>query len=58
MFRSMSVTPDTIATLQRLAGLKPKTLAIMHGSSLAGDGAGALTAFADGLAMQRLAVAA
>jgi flavorubredoxin len=58
MFRSMSVTPDTIATLQRLAGLKPKTLAIMHGSSLAGDGAAALTAFADGLAMRRLAAAA
>lgn len=58
LFRSMSVTPDTIATLHRLAALKPRTLAIMHGSSLAGDGAGALRAFADGLAMQRLAAAA
>jgi flavorubredoxin len=58
MFRSMSVTPDSIATLHRLAALKPKTLAIMHGSSLAGDGAAALTAFAAGLGRQRLAAAA
>lgn len=58
MFRSMSVTEDTIATLHRLAGLKPETLAIMHGSSLAGNGAAALEAFADGLARQRLAAAA
>jgi flavorubredoxin len=58
MFRSMSITPETITTLHRLAALKPATLAIMHGSSLAGDGAGALAAFADGLARQRLAVAA
>ena len=58
MFRSMSVTPDTIAALHRLAALRPRTLAIMHGSSLAGDGAAALTAFADGLAGRRLAAAA
>jgi flavorubredoxin len=57
-FRSMSVTPDTIATLRRLAGLAPKTLAIMHGSSLAGDCAAALEAFGEGLARQRLAAAA
>jgi flavorubredoxin len=58
LFRSMSVTPDMIATLHRLAALRPKTLAIMHGSSLAGDGAGALEAFAEGLSRQRLAAAA
>jgi flavorubredoxin len=58
MFRSMSVTPDTIATLHRLAELQPKTLAIMHGSSLAGGGAAALAAFAGGLSRQRLAAAA
>ena len=58
MFRSMSVTPDTIAALRRLAALEPKTLAIMHGSSLAGNGAAALAAFADGLSQQRLAAAA
>ena len=58
IFRSMSVTPDMIATLRRLAGLAPKTLAIMHGSSLAGDCAAALEAFGEGLARQRLAAAA
>ena len=58
MFRSISVTPDTIATLHRLAELQPKTLAIMHGSSLAGGGAAALAAFAGGLSRQRLAAAA
>jgi len=57
MFRSMSVTPETISTLHRLAALGPKTLAIMHGSSLAGDGAAALASFANGLAAQRLAAA-
>ncbi len=35
-------TAYTRATLQRLAGLKPEVLAIMHGSSFKGDGAGAL----------------
>src|SRR5207249_3031379 len=35
-------TPQTDAILQRLAGLQPKTLAIMHGSSFAGDGERAL----------------
>ncbi len=53
-FRSMSVTPETIATLRRLAGLAPETLAIMHGASLAGDCAGALEAFGEGLARRRL----
>jgi flavorubredoxin len=58
MFRSMSVTAETIAGLHRLAALKPRTLAIMHGSSLSGNGAAALTAFAAGLGRQRLAAAA
>ena len=58
LFHSMSVTPDMIATLHRLAALKPRTLAIMHGSSLTGDGAGALEAFGEGLERQRLAAAA
>src|SRR5262245_3631274 len=34
----MPYTPYTDATMQRLAGLKPQTLAIMHGSSFSGDG--------------------
>ena len=39
----MPYTPYTESTLQRLAGLKPKTLAAMHGSTFVGDGAQALT---------------
>ena len=35
------------ATLRSLAELAPKTLALMHGPSFAGDGAGALRALAD-----------
>lgn len=35
-------TPQTLATLERLATLKPKTIAVMHGSSFSGDGERAL----------------
>jgi flavorubredoxin len=35
-------TPLTEGTLQRLAALKPKTIALMHGSSFEGDGEQAL----------------
>lgn len=35
-------TPLTEVTLQRLASLKPKTIALMHGSSFRGDGEQAL----------------
>ena len=38
----MPYTQDTNRTLQRLADLKPKTIAAMHGSSFTGDGEGAL----------------
>jgi flavorubredoxin len=38
----MPYTPQTDAILHRLAGLQPKTLAIMHGSSFRGDGERAL----------------
>ena len=34
----MPYTPYTESTLQRLAALKPKTLAAMHGSTFVGDG--------------------
>jgi flavorubredoxin len=54
-FRSMSVTPDTIAALHRLAALNPTTLAIMHGSSVSGNAAHMLRTFAEGLAGHRLA---
>ena len=40
----MPWTPYTDATLQRLAALEPRTLAIMHGASFEGDGKRALQA--------------
>jgi flavorubredoxin len=45
--RAMSVTPHTAPMLRRLAELRPRTLALMHGSSFAGDTVGALSALAD-----------
>jgi flavorubredoxin len=39
----MPYTPYTESTLQRLAALKPRTLATMHGSTFVGNGAKALT---------------
>lgn len=45
--------PDTRGMLERLADLQPRTLACMHGSAFAGDGASLLRALAD-----RVAVAA
>lgn len=50
MFHAMSMAPNTQAALQRLAALRPTTLAIMHGASFRGDGAKALTELAAGLA--------
>lgn len=58
VFRAMSVTADTVATMERLAALSPRTLAIMHGSSLDAGCADALRAFGAGLARQRLKLAA
>jgi hypothetical protein len=40
-------TPNTGRILQGLAGLQPRTLAIMHGSSFSGDGAKELRGLAD-----------
>ena len=45
-FRAMTMAPGTGAALERLAALSPKTLALMHGSSFAGDGAAALRGLA------------
>ena len=39
-------TPRTEGIVQNLANLSPQTLAIMHGSSFAGDGTGALRGLA------------
>ena len=47
MFSATCLTPNTAPTIRRLAELEPRTLAIMHGSSYAGDSAKALLALAD-----------
>ncbi len=47
LFRSSCYTPATAATIRRLAELKPKRLALMHGSSFEGDCRQALLDLAD-----------
>ena len=47
MFAASCLTAATAPTIRRLAGLAPRTLGIMHGSSFAGDGAAVLVALAD-----------
>jgi flavorubredoxin len=47
LFRQTSLGPAVPATYRRLADLEPETLAVMHGSSYAGDCAGLLRALAD-----------
>jgi len=45
-FGFTGVTAATAATIRRLAGLEPRTLAVMHGSSHSGAGASALESLA------------
>jgi flavorubredoxin len=47
-FHATGLTTNLVPTLQQLAELNPRTLAIMHGASYSGDGAGQLRALADG----------
>jgi flavorubredoxin len=47
LFGFSSLNPGMGATIRQLAGLQPRTLALMHGPSFAGDGAAALRALAD-----------
>jgi hypothetical protein len=47
LFRFSSLNPGMGATIRQLADLSPRTLALMHGPSFAGDGAAALRALAD-----------
>ena len=47
LFRYTSLGPTTGPTIRKLADLKPKVLATMHGSSYSGDGAAALRALGD-----------
>jgi ABC-type nitrate/sulfonate/bicarbonate transport system substrate-binding protein len=54
-FGYTAVTAATGATIRRLAELRPRTLAVMHGSSFTGDAApvlGRLAEFYDGLLQQ------
>jgi flavorubredoxin len=46
LFASSSLAPSMPATIERLADLQPRTLAIMHGSSFTGDCEAALHALA------------
>jgi len=55
LWHSMAVTADTRRTIERLAALNPRTLAIMHGSSINEGCADALRSFSGGLMQQRLA---
>ena len=50
IFHGTGLTTALEPTLNQLADLNPKTLAIMHGSSFSGDGGAALRALADGYA--------
>jgi flavorubredoxin len=45
-FGYTALTPATGATIRRLATLRPRTLAVMHGSSFAGDAAPVLDSLA------------
>ena len=47
LFRYSSLNPGMGTTIRGLAKLVPRTLALMHGPSFAGDGAAALRALAD-----------
>ena len=47
IFKYSSLNPGMGKTIRQLAPLAPRTLALMHGPSFAGDGAGALRALAD-----------
>jgi hypothetical protein len=47
LFHFSSLNPGMGATIRRLADLSPRTLALMHGPSFAGDGATALRALAE-----------
>jgi flavorubredoxin len=49
---SLSLTPNTSPQLRRLAALNPKRIALMHGSSYAGDAPAALNGLADYFAAQ------
>ena len=47
IFQGTALTPGTAPTLRRLAALKPRTLALMHGPAFVGDCSAALLELAD-----------
>jgi hypothetical protein len=47
LFNYSSLNPDMGATIRALAKLSPRTLALMHGPSFAGDAGAALVALGD-----------
>jgi flavorubredoxin len=47
LFQHTCLTPSTAPNIRTLAGLAPRKLAVMHGSSFAGDAAAALRSLAD-----------
>lgn len=47
MFQASALTPATAPTIRKLAALRPRTLAVMHGASFAGNGESALNRLAD-----------
>jgi hypothetical protein len=57
LFAYSSLSPTTPKTIDRLASLAPRTLALMHGSSFSGDCSASLTALADAY-RHRIAAAA
>jgi flavorubredoxin len=50
LFHATGLTANLAPTLEQLAQLAPTTLALMHGASFIGDGAGQLRGLADGYA--------
>ncbi len=46
-FRAMTMAPGTSAALERMAAMKPRKLALMHGASFEGEGAVPLQGLAD-----------
>ena len=57
LFHATSIGPATAPTIRRLAALKPRLLALMHGPSFRGDGAAMLERLADHYAEQHAAMA-
>jgi flavorubredoxin len=50
LFHATGLTTNLVPTLEQLAALNPRTLAIMHGASYTGDGTAQLRALAEGYA--------